>query len=352
MARPSRENPEVREFILRNVHAHPNDIRSVVQDRFGLSRQSIIGYLKRLVNSGLLTAQGQTSSRQYILKPTVEIFDKIKLTPGLSEDSIFRFRILPHVKDVPQNIIDICQYGFTEIFNNAIDHSGSEYGKFLFQQTYSDVQITIVDDGVGIFQKIQRDFGYEDHRQALLELSKGKLTSDKRRHSGQGIFFTSRMFDEFSIRSANLLYSRTRREEDEWLFESKILENFTVGTTVRMNISNLADWTTRQILDRHQSDPIGFRRTHVPIALGKYPDEQLISRSQAKRILARFDQFEEVLLDFDGVQEIGPAFADEIFRVFHVDHPFIKITPIRANEGIRKTIDAVFADQEPRLSGI
>jgi STAS-like domain of unknown function (DUF4325) len=220
------------------------------------------------------------------------------------------------------------------------------------QQTYSDVDITIVDNGVGIFQKIQRDFGYEDHRQALLELSKGKLTSDRRRHSGQGIFFTSRMFDEFSIRSSNLLYTRTRINEDEWLFESKILEQFTSGTTVNMNISNLADWTTRQILDRHQTDPVGFRRTHVPIALGKYPGEQLVSRSQAKRMLARFDQFEEVLLDFDGVQEIGPAFADEIFRVFHDDHPKIQVTPIRANRAVARTIEAVMVDQEPRLNGI
>ena len=35
----------------------------------------------------------------------------------------------------------------------------------------------------------------------------------------------------------------------------------------------------------------------------------LVSRSQAKRLCHRFDNFEEVELDFDGVEEIGQGFA-------------------------------------------
>jgi len=352
VARSSRERAEIREFILRNVRTHPHDIKTLVSSKFGLSRQAIVGYLARLIKAELLTTTGSTSDRRYHLRPIAEIGRTVKLIRGLAEDSIFRLGILPELQRLPRNIIDICQYGFTEIFNNAIDHSASEYATFSVQQTYSDVQISITDAGIGIFQKIQRDFGYEDHRQALLELSKGKLTSDKERHSGQGIFFTSRMFDEFMIMSANLFYSRTRVDENEWLFESKTLENFRDGTCVIMNISIQADWTTRQILEKHQLDPIGFRRTHVPIALGRYPEEQLVSRSQAKRILARFDQFEEVLLDFSGVQEIGPAFADEIFRVFSNDHPKIRILPIHANEGIGLVILNVTQGQQLRLSGI
>lgn len=308
--------------------------------------------MRRLINSGLIEANGNTSSRRYKLKPIVSITDHVRLTPGLSEDSIFRFRILPAINGLPQNVIDLCQYGFTEIFNNAIDHSASEYAMWSFEQTYADVAIAIIDTGIGIFQKIQRDFGYEDHRQALLELSKGKLTSDRKRHSGQGIFFTSRMFDEFAVWSASLSYTRTRLDGDEWLFESKPLDKYRIGTAVSMTISNQADWTTRQILDKHQTDPIGFRRTHVPLSLGKYPGEQLVSRSQAKRILARFEEFEEILLDFDGVPEIGPAFADEIFRVFRYDHPEVRILPIRLNSAIRRTIEVVEADPQLRLDGI
>jgi hypothetical protein len=41
--------------------------------------------------------------------------------------------------------------------------------------------------------------------------------------------------------------------------------------------------------------------------------------ASAKRVLGRGDRFDEVLLDFKGVSSIGPAFADEIIRVFASD---------------------------------
>jgi hypothetical protein len=52
------------------------------------------------------------------------------------------------------------------------------------------------------------------------------------------------------------------------------------------------------------------------VRLAKYGNDQLISRSQAKRLLARIELFKIVLFDFSGVETIGQAFADEIFRVF------------------------------------
>jgi hypothetical protein len=88
-------------------------------------------------------------------------------------------------------------------------------------------------------------------------------------------------------------------------------------------------------------DAIGFRKTHVPIKLGKYPGEQLVSRSQAKRILARFDEFSEVILDFEGIDTIGQAFADEIFRVFRNNHPKIELYALKANESVQMMIDHV-----------
>jgi hypothetical protein len=64
----------------------------------------------------------------------------------------------------------------------------------------------------------------------------------------------------------------------------------------------------------------------------------MISRSQAKRVLARVDKFTEVVLDFEGVNEIGQAFADEIFRVFSQAHPHINLMYFNANEIVEKMI--------------
>jgi hypothetical protein len=235
--------------------------------------------------------------------------------------------------------------------NNVIDHSVSDDALISFEQSHRRISIIIKDSGVGIFAKIQKDFDLPDPRSALLELSKGKLTSDKARHTGEGIFFTSRMFDNFQISSGNLIYRRLRTGGDEWLMEVDDVADPHQGTAASMKISTDADWTTKQIFAQYEGDHMRFRRTHVPIALGNYPGEQLVSRSQAKRILARFEEFSEVLLDFQDVEEIGPAFADEIFRVFRNQHPEIKIIAIRAEPDVQNTIDRAMLGSDDSEQG-
>jgi hypothetical protein len=71
--------------------------------------------------------------------------------------------------------------------------------------------------------------------------------------------------------------------------------------------------------------------------------ENLISRSQAKRLITRFEHFKEVVLDFEGIKLIGQPFADEIFRVFQGQHLQVHLIPVNANEEIRNTIKHVLA---------
>ncbi len=346
MPRPSRENPEVREFILRTVAAHPRDVSAIAAKRFGLSRTAVAGYLGRVVRDGLLAAEGRTSDRRYSLAAILDTSFVIDVSYGLSEDAIWRLRIRDKITGLPQNVIDICQHGFTEMLNNVIDHSGSFKARLQYRQDYSTIRMIVEDYGIGVFQKIQSDFGLPDARSALLELSKGKLTSDRRRHSGEGIFFTSRMFDRFSITSAGLHYFRERKDGDDWRIETEKVEP-TQGTTVTMDLSTSAHWTPREVFEKYQGDTLRFRRTHVPLTLGRYPGEQLVSRSQAKRILTRFESFSEVLLDFDGVDEIGQAFADEIFRVFRSAHPNIALVAINASDSVKRMIERVGRDTDP-----
>jgi hypothetical protein len=343
MARKS--NPEIREFILQNVEENPNSIASIAAAKFGLTRTGIAAYMARLVEEGLLTAEGQTRARRYQLKPILDVNMHLERDGRWTEDTIWRERIQPIMKDVKQNIIDLFQYGFTEMLNNVLDHSQSPDAVIGYRQTYTTVAMDIRDHGIGIFNKIQHDFNLADPRTALLELSKGKLTSDRKHHSGEGIYFTSRMFDQFTISSGHLHYARLRREGDDWLIEASDREKDLKGTYITMSIRTNADWTTRDVFDKYQGDNAYFRKTHVPISLGRYPGEQLVSRSQAKRILARFPDFSEVLLDFTGVSEIGQPFADEIFRVFKNAHPETLLIAHNTNERIDRMIKYVQANE-------
>lgn len=193
---------------------------------------------------------------------------------------------------------------------------------------------------MGIFEKIRAECNLIDARHALLELSKGKLTTARKFHSGEGIFFTSRMFHTFILDSRGLVFIRTMEDHASWLFEDRKADEYFSGTSITMSIDLNATHTAKEIYERFENDedPAGFTKTHVPVRLAKYPNEQLVSRSQARRVLARFEKFSEVMLDFDGVPRIGQAFADEIFRVFANMHPEVRIAPIGMSSDVERMI--------------
>jgi anti-sigma regulatory factor (Ser/Thr protein kinase) len=343
---PRRQNPEIRTFILQQVEQNPTTVALMAAKKFGVTRMSISRYMTQLVQEGLLIAEGKTRGRHYKLNTLVTFQKFLERDGRWNEDTVWREHIRPLMVNVRPNIIDLFQYGFTEMLNNVLDHSQSPDALIHFEQTHNKIRVEILDSGVGIFEKIKNDFRLEDVRTALLELTKGKITSDKRRHSGEGIYFTSRMFDKFTILSGELYFGRTKREEEGWLIESGDQQAKQNGTYVTLEISTDADWSPRDVFDKYQGDDIHFRKTHVPVVLGKYPGEQLVSRSQAKRILARVSNFSEVLLDFEGVEEIGQPFADEVFRVFRNEHPDTKVSTIGTNERVSKMIEYVQANRD------
>ena len=337
----TKKGDEIRGFILDNVIAHPKDIARISASHFGISRPAVANHLRILLDRGLLVAEGVTKARKYKLKPISQESFRVTVTPKLEEHILWREKVFPLLEGVKENVLAICSHGFNEMFNNVIEHSDSDSALFSLTQTAVNIEIFVRDFGVGIFEKIKSHFGLDDPRHALLELSKGKLSSEEDRHSGEGIFFTSRMFDIFSIRSGNLFYNRFKQEGD-WLIEVKE-QKFLSGTGILMGISKGAEQTVKEIFDQYSPDSgeFGFTKTHVPIELLRYEGEQLVSRSQARRLLIRFDRFQEVLLDFRGITTIGQAFADEIFRVFRNEHPDITIRWMNSSEDIQNVIRRV-----------
>jgi len=331
----SKQSAAIRDFILEHVSDHPRDITSITAEHFGISRQAILRHIRKLAHDGLIVVRGKTRDRQYTLKPLAEHTFELPVGPELEEDQIWRRHIRPLLEGVAPNVLTICQYGFTEMLNNVIEHSEGKNVQIELVYTPAVIEILIADSGIGIFDKIQTELGLQDQQHAILELSKGKLTTDPERHTGEGIFFTSRMFDRFGIRSSGSSFAHTKAGYD-WS-----LANYQVqGTRIEMEIHPRSDRKLQEVFDFYaaEEEDYGFTRTRVPVALAKYGDENLVSRSQAKRLLARFDRFKEVLLDFDGVEIIGQAFADEIFRVFSKRHPHVHLDWTNANDQVSNMI--------------
>ena len=337
---------DIHAYILGRVGEHPEDVSGLTQVRFGLSRQAVSRHLQALVAQGLLTATGRTRARTYKLVVLENVLFRHHLSPDLQEDVVWREQIASLIQDAPSNIVGICEYGFTEMLNNAISHSEGGYVIVSLTRTAAAITMSVDDDGIGIFAKIQRDLALNDPRHALLELSKGKLTTDKAQHTGEGIFFTSRMFDRFGLLSGPLYYDRVKSEAEGWLIEAGDRTGLP-GTRVTMEISLRATHTAEEVFDEFSNgqDNYGFNRTHVPVKLAKYESDQLVSRSAARRVLARFERFQEIDLDFLGVESIGQAFADEIFRVFRNAHPETQIFPLRCTDRVEAMIGRAIDNQ-------
>ena len=328
-------------FILENVEKHPKDIGALTAATFGLSRQAVHINMRKLIDGGLIVSDGTTRGIEYKLKEKKHIIT-INITPNLREDEIWREKILPLLPKLKKNVIDICYYGFTEMLNNVIDHSEANHVEISVKYNAVRLFFLIADSGIGIFNKIQKALRLSDPKHAILELAKGKLTTDPKKHTGEGIFFTSRMFDNFDILSEDIYFHG--QKDNDWLLDR---EKYDKGTAVFMDIAMDSTRIMEKVTSEYTSaaDDYGFTRTKVPVKLLKYEGEELISRSQAKRLIMRFDKFKEVILDFKGVKKIGQPFADEIFRVFKKHNPRLHLMWVNVNEDVEKVIKYILSNK-------
>ena len=336
MTHPRTKGDTIRRFILEHVEKSSPDVTKVTAQKFGITRQAVNKHLRRLLEEGALERSGNTRARVYTLAPLVEWRRDFEIGPNLAEDLVWTRQVKDVLGDLPANVLDIWQYGFTEMVNNAIEHSGGSTISVHIEATATTTEMVISDDGHGIFKKIQLALDLLDERHSMLELSKGKLTTDPEHHSGEGIFFSSRMFDRFAILSGGVYFSRSFGDAADWILQRNDISD---GTAVLMSLGNRTPRTSKEVFDEFSSgDDYGFTKTVVPVRLAQYGSDRLISRSQAKRVLARVELFRTVLFDFAGVETIGQAFADEIFRVFALQHPDMELEPINANPDVMRMI--------------
>ena len=339
------EIDSIRTFLAEAIDQKSKEVVGMAARQFGVSRQTIHRHLAEMVSEGILAATGRTRGRTYSLRTLPGNDQRFQISEQLAEDKVWRECFAGLLSELPDNVRQLCNYGFTEMFNNAIEHSSGTTIEARLDRTYVRSTLSVFDDGIGIFKKIKDGLNLADEREAILELAKGKVTTDPAGHSGEGVFFTSRMFDSFSLLANGLFFCHAASRED-WLIETR--PESMSGTLVSMEIASATARTQSEVFNKYSSngEVPRFDKTHVPVKLLLVGKENLVSRSQAKRLLTRFARFREVMLDFDGVSHIGQAFADEIFRVYKTQHPDIRIVPLRANDDVQAMIAWVSSQKE------
>ena len=338
-----RNTEALRKYLLTSIY-QSNGLAAAqyTSHTFGISLAAVYKQLERLEQDGLITSEKQGRTKRYSLVDLV-VVDREYPLQQLNEDTILSKDMSEILDGVTSVVRSVFSYVFTEMLNNAIDHSGSEAVTIHAYRNAYAIGCEISDHGVGIFRKIQNAMGLEEKRFAILELAKGKFTTDPSSHTGEGVFFSSKVADRFFIFSDALAFIGDNSVGDaNPVLTDKLNDDQSKGTRVYFEVVLDRTVTFADIANRYTEAPedYGFSKTIVPVRLLEYREVNpvFVSRSQAKRLLTRFERFKNIVLDFQDVDEIGQGFADEIFRVFANQHPDTSITYINATSMVIRMI--------------
>ena len=187
---------EIKDFIIETIYKNGNVFKEVLE-KYPISRQTVSKYIKEFIDKDIVEKESKSKYRLKFYVNETKQYDNI----NLEEDVVYEDFVSKYEKDKKENVRDLLVYTFTEMLNNAIEHSGGDKISISYAENYKEIVVCIQDNGIGIFKKIKKDHNLENENQAIFELRKGKLTSDSVNHSGEGIFFTSKVVDDFFIDS-------------------------------------------------------------------------------------------------------------------------------------------------------
>lgn len=330
-----------------------NDLKSIksVAAELGLS----VSRIRQLTDEGVFTAERTAGGhRRYDVEATRSAWLRYRLNraglpldssessapvasplferefelDGLAEDRVWG--LVKPTLDLPAggSAEQILAYSFTEMLNNAIDHSGGRYVQVTASAVDAGLQIVIQDDGRGAFGHLADGLGLPDHFTAIQELTKGKRTTAPDRHTGEGIFFTSKAVDVFKLSANGIDWTVDNLRSDQAVGMSAVA----LGTRVNLELDPATDRDLTKLFQEFTID-FEFSRSRPVVKLFEF-GLSFVSRSEAKRLLSGMEVFSEVEVDFTGVESVGQAFVDEMLRVWPKLHPGTLVAPTGMNSAV------------------
>lgn len=347
-----------KEKILEIIRQYGKVTSSEIVSKIGVSRQYVNTVLTVLIAEKQVIKLGGTRNAFYVsaqyAKDNQDIFPTIFKKKYINK-KLEEHRVLAEVEEVfpllvnfPENIKSIFTFAFSEMFNNAIEHSESK-GISLHVEIHGDkLSFTIEDTGLGVFRNIQKKKKLYSEVEAIQDLLKGKTTTMPKSHSGEGIFFTSKASSIFTLDSFGYQLSILPLINDVQIKPVSVRKR---GTKVFFEISTSSKLRLTDIFRRYtnltEESDYGFDKTEIRVKLFTAGGVH-ISRSQARRILSGLEKFTIILFDFENVPLVGQAFADEIYRVFKNKYPHIVTQEENMSEGVKFMIER--AKHEAKVS--
>lgn len=341
---------DLKSLILEKATKEQQIKASAIIQASGFSRTYVNRVFQELRDEGKIVLLGKNKGAIYVLanKKSLESAKEKILTfhEEFKNENLSEEIVLKRVQEqtgifvgLKNNIDNIFTYSFLEMVNNAIEHSTSPTIYIQIERTDKDIIFVVSDNGVGIFNNIKNKFNLSNNLMAIQQLLKGKQTTSPENHTGQGIFFTSKMADAFVIESSGkrIRFLNVGGLNDVFLEDFKDDQGTKVHFVLNLNSAK----TSQAIFAEYTNkDTFEFSKTKVSVKLYEV-GKDLLSRSEARRIMMGLDKFQDIELDFKDVQTVGQSFADEIFRVWKNANPGKNVQYINTNENVEFMIKRV-----------
>jgi hypothetical protein len=264
-----------------------------------------------------------------ILPSSPPDWSRTVLLDDLHEDQVWSELASALEIDIKSEEGRLAAYAFTEMLNNAIDHSGGKSARIEVWLSPSRFTFRICDDGEGVFAHLRKGLGLERDIDSAAELTKGKRTTMKDRHSGEGIFFTSKAVGIFRLAANGLRLTVDNARGDTALG----VDASATGTAVEVEIPRPPTRTLREVFAEYTDEEGAFFKSRPTVKLFG-AGTTFVSRSEARRLFDQMEAFGEIDVDFAGVEDVGQGFIDEALRVWPSQHPEVKLNPINMNEAV------------------
>ena len=175
---------------------------------FDFTRQYASQVLRAMGNAGEIVKFGSTRAAFYTLPEFVDEIGPSAVRRRLKNKSIKEHEVFddlaagfPVFRTAPENVRSITHYAFSEMLNNAIEHSRSKNIEVAIENEDDVIRFAVSDFGIGVFRNVMRQRRLGSELEAMQDLLKGKVTTDPKAHTGEGIFFTSKIADRFVLES-------------------------------------------------------------------------------------------------------------------------------------------------------
>jgi anti-sigma regulatory factor (Ser/Thr protein kinase) len=312
----------------------PDALPDALMAHAGIGRRAALKLLDELTELGWLVAERRGRRKHFAPGALREVVRRYALD-SVGGPSPWT-RDFARCVDLPAPVLTLVRHVFNELLDNAADHSGGTEVVVSLRQTATQAQLLVSDNGCGLFDRIARGLSLYDPLHVLLELSKGGLSTDPRRHAGRGLFYALRAADVLDLRANASAWQHRLWERTRWragralgLRGTTVYAAFALDTTRRLD----------DVLRSASIDGQGYAldRAALPLRL-LAGGTGLVSALQAQRVAARLEHLRAVTLDFDGVGAVGPEFIAELRRLLPRDPRRLEVTPIDIRPDVVPTL--------------